>query len=131
MTMNRAKAYRLVRTIWLGAWILVLVSTLCQLNIDDDDLGLVILLLLLGFPSSWLVGLGFSPILRLLEDRYGIVIYGTKWYGMGHGALAVLYVLVVWASLGGAGYVQWFLLLPRILKWVKRVDGDQGDGNSG
>jgi hypothetical protein len=122
MTMNRAKAYRLARTIWLGAWILVLVSTLCQLNIDDDDLGLVILLLLLGFPSSWLVGLGFSPILRLLEDRYGIVIYGTKWYGMGHGAWAVLYVLVVWAILGGAGYAQWFLLLPRVLKWVKKVD---------
>ena len=135
MIMNRPKAYRLVRLCWLGACILVLVSTLWHLNIDDDDLVFVILLLLLGFPSSWLVGLGLSGINRFLDERYGIVIYGTKWYGMGHGALAVIYVLAVWAILGSAGYLQWFILLPRLLKSSKErrspkeVTAGQGDGN--
>jgi hypothetical protein len=97
---------RLTRILWLLASVAVLVITLYLYHPQtarDADLFLVYGMLLLAFPSGFLVA-AFIALLAYVEEASGVPLINAN-YGRGT-------IVVIWLCFVVAGYLQWFKLLP-------------------
>ncbi len=68
-------------------------------------------MLLLAFPVSLLVA-GLFAALAMLQEQSGVPL--LDWIGSNHLGLCVM-----WLAFFAAGYVQWFVLLPRLCRMWK------------
>lgn len=84
-----------------------------QLNNNDIEIFLVYIMYVLSFP------LGF-----IFSTALAAIIYGILWLFnlLDHG-LKIGYTLLVieWLWLFIIGYIQWFILLPRLSKRLKKM----------
>jgi hypothetical protein len=98
-----------LRLLWLLATVLLLVVALLANQDVDKDLDLVMIwgMTVLGFPSSLLVYLimGWLSILFLAVQLEYLPIW----------AVAVIW----WLPAFLAGYLQWFTIVPKVLKLAK------------
>ena len=107
-------AFAVFRGIWVSACVVVLGITLYSyIGVIDSDAEVFMLgaMLVLCFPSCLLYALSFALIEAACETIFGKFIPNT---------LAL--IILNWLGFFMAGYVQWFIVLPWLVKkWRKRV----------
>lgn len=104
----------MIRRIFVAFWFLLCLGVLIA-GVASPETGrgadlvhvLYLLMLLLTFPSGMLVG-GMVGMALMFWERYLDALVGPmpSW----------LALPVIWIGLTGAGYVQWFILLPKAWK---------------
>ena len=100
-----------VRIAWLAICVMALVyAHHAYLGSSDWEMeeGLALQMMVLSFPSSFLVAVG----LALTGAILGL-------FGHALPAPSKLEMTATWFPFVVAGYVQWFILLPRFLRWRK------------
>jgi hypothetical protein len=75
----------------------------------DNDIVLAYVLFVLGFPACVVAGWAISGIGYTADRLFGVVLLPNGRMGM----------VITSALLVLAGYAQWFILLPRVLRWVR------------
>ena len=107
------KIYSFLRTGWLmlaGLVLIVVVGGYDGTPNSDVELSLIGSMMVLSFPSAWLVGAVFSLTYMLLGSCCDVVI-----------KTSYLVLILEWLALSAVGYWQWFVLIPSIVrKWRAR-----------
>ncbi len=107
---------RVLRICWVLCSVTVLAITLVRYApgpASDAGIFLVSGMLFLAFPVSLLVA-GLFTLLVLLQERSGVPL--LDWIGSNY-----LGFFVMWLAFFAAGYMQWFVLLPRLCRaWKAR-----------
>ena len=103
-------ALRNAKGLWMMLAVAVLGITL-YLGGPDADIAMVWAMLLLGFPGSVLVTYCYAGI-AFVWHTY---IAGPQALEGGRGLFS-LFVTVVWTGFFLVGYVQWFVLLPFVVR---------------
>lgn len=98
-------ALRISLLIWFVACVLVLVFAFVQRKIDDTDIAFTYFMLYLTFPVGYLLAAIAGFVLFSLHDAYGIVAPG-----------GFIPNLVAWVLFVVVGYLQWFVLLPWLVR---------------
>ena len=105
----RSSPARALALLWLVLCLSVLVFGFVQRNVHDMPAAFIWFMMFLSFPIGFVVALVFG----LLISTVGTVV-------------AILYVpfwheLPLWLAAVAAGYLQWFVLLPALTRFVLRV----------
>jgi hypothetical protein len=107
------KIYTFLRTGWLmlaGLVLVVVIGGYDGTPNSDVELFLIGSMMVLSFPSAWLVGAVFSLTYMLLGSCCDIVI-----------KTSYLVLILEWLALFAVGYWQWFVLIPwAVRKWRAR-----------
>lgn len=101
-----SRAFRYFRVIKL-MWILVCVAILVVSLVVAEDFFLGIAMTLLCMPAAMVVGLIALALIHL-PDGWGMVEIPIR-----------LRIVLEWALVFIAGYTQWFVLLPRLIKCLR------------
>jgi len=107
----------ILRVGWLLLSVAILVGTLAlydPVSGSDADLILVYGMLVLAFPSAFLVA-GLIALASYASDTWHLHFLSSPGYGR-------LSILLIWVGMVIVGYVQWFILLPALIsKWRSRA----------
>jgi hypothetical protein len=105
--------WRVLKALWLLACVSVLAHTLIHHGLEHRDAGVALFLtmLALSFPSGWLS----LVMLKLLEMLNLFDI--SK-------ATELQTILIAWITLFVLGYLQWFVIVPAIVRWWRRRFGN-------
>jgi hypothetical protein len=95
-------------TLCLAAFALY-TATYNQTTHRDNDIVLAYIFFALGFPASLLAAWAIGGIAYTAFHLFGLTVLPN-----GRAGMLVTSVLLVLA-----GYVQWFILLPRLWRWVR------------
>ena len=98
-------ALRIPLFIWFTVCLLVLVFAFVQRDIHDTDIAFTYFMLYLTFPVGYLLAYLAGFVLMSLNHAYGIVAPG-----------GFVPNLVAWVLFVIAGYFQWFVLLPHLVR---------------
>jgi hypothetical protein len=112
---KRAVGWRVLKALWILACLGVLATTLIYFRTPeypDAGVGLFLTMMALSFPCGWLslVLLKLSEMLKLFDISK---------------ASELRTILSAWATLFVLGYLQWFVLVPTIVRWWRRKFGDR------
>ena len=102
----------LVRIIWVAVCVMALANAHQGYQGTSDwqmEEGLAFQLMVLSFPSSFLVAVGLALTGAML-----------RMFGLALPASSKLEMTGTWFLFVVAGYAQWFILLPRVLQRRKR-----------
>jgi hypothetical protein len=113
-----AVRWRVLKALWLLACVSVLADTLIHSGPEHRDGGVALFLTMLGlsFPSGWLS----LVMLKLLEM---LKIFDIS------KATELQTILIAWITLFILGYLQWFVLVPAIVRWWRQKFGNGGSDN--
>jgi len=103
----------LVRILWLSICIAALVDAHIGYQGNSDwklEEGLAFEMLILSFPASFVV----VAVLILLGE--GLRLFGLALPGSNRAEMTITWLLFVMA-----GYIQWFLLLPKLWRSKRKV----------
>ena len=104
---------KVLKILWVSCSVAVLIATLARYTPDSSsDIGIFLVygMLLLAFPISLLVAALFAS-LALLQERIGVPLLNLV-------SSNDVGLFVLWLVFFGAGYIQWFVLLPWLFrKW--------------
>ncbi len=109
---------KLSRMLWLLASVAVLAITLYTydpVTAKDADLILVYGMLVLAFPSGFLVA-AFIALLAYVEEITGVPLLNANY---GRGAITL-----IWLGFVVVGYLQWFRLSPCLVAIWRARHGD-------
>ncbi len=87
----------------------------------ESDVIFVLGMILLTFPSGFLVGLAVA-----------LIAWTTGWYMPWHGAEGVVVISITWLAYVALGYLQWFVMCPWLIRWLRgrvSIRLDQPPGN--
>ena len=101
----KTTAGKVAAIVYLTACGGVIVMAVLGREYRDTDIVVVYAMLLLAFPSAYVVAFAFGLVAQALYYSFGITVPG----GVVANVVAVL-------ILGSIGYAQWFLLVP----WLYR-----------
>jgi len=106
--------WRVLKALWLFACVLILVLTLTHRGPEYRDAGEAEELVMggLSFPSGWLFAYLF----------FGTLIGGNQ-------TTELQWIFIIWVPLFVLGYLQWFVLVPAIVRWWRKKFGGGGSGN--
>jgi hypothetical protein len=115
---KRAILGPVLKALWLFACVLILALTLIYRGPENRDSVEAEALIMMGlsFPSGWL----FLVMLKLIE-----MLKLFEWSGI----TELQSIFLVWVPLFVLGYLQWFVLVPAIVRWWRRKFGNGGSGN--
>jgi hypothetical protein len=115
---NKGRFWRALRTLWLLACTLVLVLTLIYRGPEYRDAVEAEVRIMMGFsfPSGWLA--------FVLLD----VLQKLKLFDIGK-ATELQTILIAWITLFVLGYLQWFVLVPTIVRWWRKKFGNSSSSN--
>ena len=107
-----------LKAFWLLACVLVLALTLIYRGPEYRDAGVALFLTMMGlsFPSGWLS----LVLLKLLEM--------LKLFDIGK-ATELQTILIAWVTLFVLGYLQWFVLVPPVVRWLRKKFGNNSRTN--
>jgi len=98
----------IAKIVWIVLAVAVLAVTV-YFGERDADIVMIWAMLLLGFPGSLLVLFGYAETAFLWHTYIADPLVGGR-------GLFTLFVAVLWSALFLAGYAQWFLLLPFLVR---------------
>ena len=101
----KSTAGRFAAVTYMVACLAVLAFAIWGRDIPDTDVVVAYAMLLLSFPSGYVVAAAFGAIASILHSAFGIVVPG----GIANTAPLII-------AFAAAGYAQWFILVP----WVYR-----------
>jgi hypothetical protein len=114
---NKTILWRVLKTFWLVACVLLLVLTLIYRGPEYRDAVEAEFLIMMGlsFPSGSLslVMLKVIEMLKLFEPS---------------GITELQWIFLVWVPLFVLGYLQWFVLVPAMVRWGRRRFGNHDSG---
>jgi divalent metal cation (Fe/Co/Zn/Cd) transporter len=120
--MQSVKLKNILKAIWVSCCVFVLGVTLYRYESNyESDIGIFLVygMLFFSFPASLPMAAIFA-LLAMLQDNLGIPLLdliGSNYVGF----------CVMWLAFFGAGYWQWFVLVPRLWgKWKARRSGTAG-----
>jgi len=96
---------RLLLGIWLTLCVAVLIFAIVQRDIHDMDIAYTYFMLFLSFPA----GLIFAGVVAALST---IALYLPD---------GLMGAFITWPPFVVLGYLQWFVLLPEIVRWLRRT----------
>ena len=101
---------RVLKALWLFACVSILVLTLIYRGPEYRDAveAEVLVMIALSFPSGWIFAYLFL----------GTLIGGTR-------TTELQWIFLVWVPLFVLGYIQWFVLIPAVVRWGRRVFGNR------
>lgn len=104
--LNKTRFYLLL--IWVSLCLSVLVLSL--LNIDDQDIGIIFILLMAGltFPIG---AIAIGGIVYLTQSDFLVDIYVNQ---VGWNCI---FMVLIWLVIVTIGYVQWFGIFPKLTKY--------------
>ena len=94
-----------VRVLWVTGGVMTLLLTLVYRSprYPDSVEAEALIMMGLAFPSGWVVG----------YECFGTLIGGNK-------TSELAWIFITWVPLFLVGYLQWFVLIPFIARWVQR-----------
>jgi hypothetical protein len=106
---------KLLKFIRFG-WVILCLFVLCisfYYSSDDPkndiEIFLIWSMVALSFPSGFVVALVFTFLIILLGDSPNTMLDS-----------AYLFIFVTWFAYFVVGYLQWFILVPKLVKWIKK-----------
>lgn len=108
---------KILRIILLAAWVAFCIQAITSyfLHASETNSEIEILfslkMLVLTAPLGYVFGLIVS-FLYALSGELGIDVH-SFYYHSG-------YILISWISMMVAGYIQWFVLIPKLIKWFDK-----------
>jgi len=102
---------KIVKGIWIITCVAVLCVSLYYFSPDpknDIEIFLIWSMIFLTFPIGYVVAVSFNLIAIFLMKFAGVTLQGSY-----------LLILVNWSASFIAGYFQWFVWVPKLVKWVK------------
>jgi hypothetical protein len=106
---------RYLKALWVAAAIVILAVTLYYYNPmtgRDADILMIYGMLALGVPSSILVA-GVVGLVAYTEQFTGLSVLNSR--------SIPLAIILVWSAFAAVGYVQWFKLLPSLIRGRERL----------
>lgn len=100
---------RVLAFLWLAACLLVLGFGYFQQHIHDMPVAFVWFMIFLAFPCGLVVSAIVGFISAEITSRLGVAYH------------PFFDLIPLWIASVITGYVQWFVLLPKISKWVRHV----------
>ncbi len=104
---------KLLKIAWFILCILVVMVTFYfgdTVNGRDIDVFLIWSMMILSFPSSWIIILLYSGITYLLYSLFSVSLTAYSDY-MFYG-----YLFLIWITFFVVGYLQWFKFLPWMIE---------------
>lgn len=102
---------KFIKIVWIIICILVLFTSFYYFDDDpknDIDIFLIWSMLVLSFPSGYVVAGIFTSIAILLVEFEDITL-STSYF----------LIFINWLAYFIAGYFQWFVWVPKLIKWGK------------
>lgn len=102
---------KIIKGIWIVICFIVLFVSFYYFSPEPkNDIGIFLIwsMLVLAFPMGFVVAAVFSLIAFMLADMAGIT-WGSSY----------LFIFIVWFGFFAAGYLQWFVLVPKLVLWIK------------
>ncbi len=97
--------FRTIRTTWVAVCVLLLIASLLTYNRTtnrDNDIFLYLAMMGLSFPAGYLVPVAYS-------------------FFPAHRYMPQLEMALLWMGWFVVGYVQWFVLVPRVVRFFRPV----------
>jgi hypothetical protein len=104
----KGKAGKVAAGLYLLACVGVIAVAIAGREQRDTDIVVAYAMLLLAFPSAYVVVFVFGLVAQALHASFGIIVPG----GVAPNVATVL-------ILGGIGYAQWFILVPWLYRRVR------------
>jgi hypothetical protein len=104
-----------VKIVWTATCLLVLAVTIYGSKLPesrDNGLVMVLAMAVLCFPSAYVIAYAYSGISSL--SPAGLLARGGESY---------IAFVITWLGFFAAGYVQWFVLLPMVIRNLRRRSG--------
>lgn len=104
-------AWKVIRGLWVALAVTVLVSSLRAYDgtpDSDAEEFMVWCMLALSAPAGLIYAALFAAFASALHARWQIVI-----------SASYLEISVSWCALLALGYLQWFVLGPRLFRWLR------------
>jgi energy-coupling factor transporter transmembrane protein EcfT len=99
---------RVLKIIWLALLVWALGFTLLHRHSPETEAVTIYAVMVLAFPSGWLLALAFGVFAYAL-DHLGVRVPG------------LIGIIVFWVAGVLLGYVQWFVVLPRLIARFRKT----------
>lgn len=105
--------FKLLKIAWFVLCILVLMVTVYFADVEsgrDIDVFLIWSMMVLSFPASWVIILLYAGVTYLLYSTFSVTLEADSDY------MFYSYLFLTWAAFFVVGYLQWFNLLPWLIR---------------
>lgn len=102
---------KIVKGIWIITCVAVLLVSFYYFSPDpknDIEIFLIWSMIFLSFPIGYVVAVFFNLVAIFLIKFSGVTLSNSY-----------LSIFIVWFTFFAAGYVQWFVLAPKLVQWIK------------
>ena len=103
---------KIIKIVWIILCVLVLFISFYYFDDDpknDIDIFLILSMLFLSFPSGYVA----AAVLKLIAILW-VKIWGEP------PSNSYLLIIIIWLPYFIVGYIQWFVLTPKLVKWIKK-----------